>query len=348
MFVLFHFRGRALSARHPTPQQGRSGTASHHWPHRFRLRLNDFVAPAGIRPKTNPHAGLVPCGAPAIRAIWAFGFILHDWLAVALPDFRKRNTPRTSLCGRVSKTHLAWGGTRAACQFSNDGPGVSKDSTAALQAAGPGALPGWSTIFPFQIQRGEVEAVETGALGASESRCDSCYRDQFPKPSIRSQAGKSRPGAHNPGDPEHYRGLPPISLEERRRSGQRTVNPPSQNRPEADEWSITTGAYQFPISFARGVTVAHRIVNPRSLGANPSGRAIFSIWRCARLARLSVLKTVMAPQGPWEFDPLRLRHLSPSVAQSAERSTDNREVAGATPAGRTIFLNSVGWVAERD
>lgn len=28
-----------------------------------------------------------------------------------------------------------------------NGPGVSKDSTAALQAAGPGALPGWSTIF---------------------------------------------------------------------------------------------------------------------------------------------------------------------------------------------------------
>ena len=156
----------------------------------------------------------------------------------------------------------------------------------------------------------------------------------------KSQAEKSRPGAHNPGDPEHYRGLPPISPispEERRRSGQRTVNPPSQNRPEADEWSITTGAYQFPISFARGVTVAHRIVNPRSLGANPSGRANFFIWRCARLARLSVLKTVMAPQGPWEFDPLRLRHFSPSVAHSAERSTDNREVAGATPAGRTIF-----------
>jgi hypothetical protein len=27
------------------------------------------------------------------------------------------NGPRTSLCSRVSKTQLAWGSTRAACQF---------------------------------------------------------------------------------------------------------------------------------------------------------------------------------------------------------------------------------------
>lgn len=58
-----------------------------------------------------------------------------------------------------------------------------------------------------------------------------------------------------------------------RRSGSRTVNPWSLKSPEADEWSITTGVHQF--SFARGVTVAHRIVNPRGLGAIPSGRAIF-------------------------------------------------------------------------
>lgn len=47
------------------------------------------------------------------------------------------------------------------------------------------------------------------------------------KTKSKSQAGKSRPGAHNPGRPEHYRGLPPIS---RCCSCQRTVNPPSQNK----------------------------------------------------------------------------------------------------------------------
>lgn len=31
-------------------------------------------------------------------------------------------------------------------------------------------------------------------------------------PETKSQAEKSRPGAHNPGDLEHYQGLPPFSI----------------------------------------------------------------------------------------------------------------------------------------
>ena len=58
--------------------------------------------------------------------------------------------------------------------------------------------------------------------------------------------------------------------------------------------------------------------------------------RYARLACLSVLKTVMDPEGPWEFDPLCLRQFSSYRSSAVERSTDNRVVAGANPAGRPI------------
>ena len=49
------------------------------------------------------------------------------------PNFNK---PRTSSCSRVSKTQLAWGSTRAACQFSK---GSWQTSNAlALQASSYG------------------------------------------------------------------------------------------------------------------------------------------------------------------------------------------------------------------
>jgi hypothetical protein len=43
---------------------------------------------------------------------------------------------------------------------------------------------------------------------------------------IEPQAGKTRPGAHNPGDPERYRGLPPLS-----RSRPQVLFPPADCKP---------------------------------------------------------------------------------------------------------------------
>lgn len=64
-----------------------------------------------------------------------------------------------------------------------------------------------------------------------------------------------------------------------------------------------------PFSFARGITVIHRIVNPRNLGSNPSGRASPN------------------PDSP--------KHRSDAaVSQTAE--------AGASPAGETFFQPDIG------
>jgi hypothetical protein len=46
---------------------------------------------------------------------------------------------RTSLCGRVSKTQLAWGSTRATCQFNVMGPWL-KSEAPALQAVLSGSV----------------------------------------------------------------------------------------------------------------------------------------------------------------------------------------------------------------
>ncbi len=78
---------------------------------------------------------------------------------------------------------------------------------AALQAACGGCKSRLLHQFNI-INRVEGEEAEPRALEARESRCEPCRRDHFP--TFRSQAGKTRPGAHNPGDPERYRGLPPF------------------------------------------------------------------------------------------------------------------------------------------
>lgn len=97
--------------------------------------------------------------------------------------------------------------------------------------------------------RGEVEVVETGALGASESRCDSCCRDHFFSFQDR------KPRSLDPGlitletwsitRACHQFYFPPEPG--RRCPDKRTVNPRSENLSEVDEWCDTTSAYQFPI-----------------------------------------------------------------------------------------------------
>lgn len=85
----------------------------------------------------------------------------------------------------------ARGGTGTTCHHSQfqTGVEVSKDRTAALQAAGPGAIPGDSTIYSTprshahldqtSCLRGEVEEAETRALEARESECESHRRDHL-------------------------------------------------------------------------------------------------------------------------------------------------------------------------
>src|SRR5450759_4313123 len=57
--------------------------------------------------------------------------------------------PRTSLCSRVPKTQLAWGSTRAACQFPFRGRGRQAMHLPCKQADA-GALPADSTNLPLQ------------------------------------------------------------------------------------------------------------------------------------------------------------------------------------------------------
>ena len=68
-----------------------------------------------------------------------------------------------------------------------------KSSTAALQAAGRGALPRGSTK---SFQRGEVEEVETRVSGTRESGCEARRCDHFIS-IINNQT--SRPGRSDPG-----------------------------------------------------------------------------------------------------------------------------------------------------
>jgi hypothetical protein len=109
------------------------------------------------------------------------------------------STPRTSLCRRVPKTHRAWGSTRAACQISY-GPGVSRDSTAALQAAGPGASPGWSTriskdaVRSKQWRRVPWEHQKAGATPATATSISN--RDQIASREVPTRGSYPwRPGA---------------------------------------------------------------------------------------------------------------------------------------------------------
>src|SRR5919109_2440855 len=56
---------------------------------------------------------------------------------------------RTSLCGRVSKTQLAWGGTRATCQFPFGGV-AEKVMHLPCKQAQAGALP--VVLHQFQLR----------------------------------------------------------------------------------------------------------------------------------------------------------------------------------------------------
>ena len=87
--------------------------------------------------------------------------------------------PRTSLCSRVSKTQLAWGSTRAACQFPFWGRGRQAMHLPCKQADA-GALPADSTNFNCGENEIQASLISSASVGATPTpatnlgRCSDC------------------------------------------------------------------------------------------------------------------------------------------------------------------------------
>jgi hypothetical protein len=152
VFVLFVYLPRRSGSNRPSKTR---------WdPGRRRIRRMFRSLPAcptpSVRPETDSKSK--PSRPSPLRRESGLEWPGTDDRRLPLLLFSEtKNTPRTSLCGRVSKTHLAWGSTRAACHLidgisrsihhsiHSNGLGVLEVCTAVLQTAGPGALPGGST-----------------------------------------------------------------------------------------------------------------------------------------------------------------------------------------------------------
>ena len=74
--------------------------------------------------------------------------------------------PRTSPCSRVSKTQLAWGSTRAACQFPFWGRGRQVMHLPCKQAHA-GALPADSTNFNCGENEIRVSPISSTSVSAT-------------------------------------------------------------------------------------------------------------------------------------------------------------------------------------
>ena len=87
--------------------------------------------------------------------------------------------PRTSSCSRVSKTQLAWGSTRAACQFPFRGRGRQAMHLPCKQADA-GALPADSTNFNCGENEIQASLISSASVGATPTpatnfgRCSGC------------------------------------------------------------------------------------------------------------------------------------------------------------------------------
>ena len=81
----------------------------------------------------------------------------------AAPIFNK---PRTSLCSRVSKTQLAWGSTRAACQFPFFGVVADKQCTCPASKLMRERYP---PTPPFHCGENEIQAslISSASVGAT-------------------------------------------------------------------------------------------------------------------------------------------------------------------------------------
>ena len=87
--------------------------------------------------------------------------------------------PRTSLCSRVSKTQLAWGSTRAACQFPFRGRGRQVMHLPCKQAH-MGAVPIDSTNFNCGENEIQASLISSASVSATPTpatnlgRCSGC------------------------------------------------------------------------------------------------------------------------------------------------------------------------------
>ena len=87
--------------------------------------------------------------------------------------------PRTSLCSRVSKTQLAWGSTRAACQFPFLGVVADKQCTCPASKLMRERYP---PTPPFHCGENEIQAslISSASVGATPTpatnlgRCSGC------------------------------------------------------------------------------------------------------------------------------------------------------------------------------
>lgn len=172
---------------------------------------------------------------------------------------------------------------------------MCRSGDTALQAACGGCNS--RRFHQFQIRRDEGKGVELRALEARESRCESCRRDHL---SIPKQSNPNcKPRRFDPGL---------ITLVTRSVTGacyhfmkmliRQTDCKPVVTK-HVGSRRVEHYHQHLPIQIARGVTVAHRIVNPRGLGANPSGRAKSQRKVKPRIIGLAatVLKTVSPSTG---------------------------------------------------
>ena len=104
--------------------------------------------PAGMSPRHGGPGGQPPSGSNSRQ-----------------PHQFPLSKPRTSLCSRVSKTQLAWGSTRAACQFPIWGRGRQVMHLPCKQAH-MGADP---STPPFHCGENEIQAslISSASVGAT-------------------------------------------------------------------------------------------------------------------------------------------------------------------------------------